>query len=303
MTGGRFEPPAHPQVDPVEIGQQQVALAELGLQLQRHQQFAPLAGQGVPLTHLLRVKAARQLLGQGAAPLEYPPPQQIAQHSPCGADRVHPGVAPEAAVLTGQQRVDQNARVGLQAGLIQLLVGIRGGHPPVQRVVEQQRSPLAAELAADGNLQAPQGQHHQPRSRNGRQQAAAQAAPVTPAGRGRRAELERWLRRGVTGAELQVIAIGENELLHPPAAPPEAVGGLLIRDQPLAAAVLQQGVVFAHPGRGDADLRVGITADAVRAWMQHQPLRLPIGAAPVQLSGSDAHGHATDRWPGRAPRG
>ena len=111
MAGGILKTPARAEINAVQIAEQQVALAETSFQLQRHQQFPPLALQGFPLAHLLWVEAAGQLLGEGAAALQYPAPHQVGEQGAAGAHRIHAWMPPEAAVFTGEQRIDQHRRV------------------------------------------------------------------------------------------------------------------------------------------------------------------------------------------------
>jgi hypothetical protein len=65
------------------------------------------------------------------------------------------------------------------------------------------------------------------------------------------------LGTGLIGAwgQLDPIAVAEQQLLDAAAAPPEAIGGVEITQQPGIANLLEQGVLQAHARGIKADLR------------------------------------------------
>ena len=73
-------------------------------------------------------------------------------------------------------------------------------------------------------------------------------------------------------SEAHHIAIGQEQLPYPAAAPPEAIGGTAVLQQPMASPLLQQGVVLADGRMDQADLLVVIAADAVGAAIEGQAL-------------------------------
>ena len=73
-------------------------------------------------------------------------------------------------------------------------------------------------------------------------------------------------------SEAHHIAIGQEQLPYPAAAPPEAIGGTAVLQQPLAPPLLQQGVVFADGRVDQADFLVAVAAKAVGAAMQVKAL-------------------------------
>ena len=78
--------------------------------------------------------------------------------------------------------------------------------------------------------------------------------------------------RFLARSEADHIAIGQEQLPHPAAVPPEAIGGTAVLQQPLASPLLQQGVVLADGRVDQADLLVAVAADAIGAAIEGQAL-------------------------------
>ena len=190
MAGGVFKAPAHPQIHPVEIAQQQVALAETGFELQGHQQLAPLAPQGFPLAHLVGVEAAGQLLGEGAATFEHPPAQHVGHQGSRRAHRIYAGMPPEAAVLTGQQCIDEYGGVVAQTLALPVLQGIGRRQGFALAVVEHQWAAHGGETAPDWHLEQRQAQQAEPPNCHGRQGQAGPPQQPLQAGQGPDLEIQ-----------------------------------------------------------------------------------------------------------------
>ena len=158
--GGILKSPAHPQIHPVEVGEQEVALAEALLQLHRHEQLPPLALQGLALADGFGIEAAGQLLGEGAAALQHPATHQVGHQGPARADRIDAWVPPEAAVFAGQQGVNQHGWVIAQARVFVVLARLGRTEGPVGAVIEGEGTAHRGQPVAQGHL--PQGEGRQP---------------------------------------------------------------------------------------------------------------------------------------------
>ena len=90
------------------------------------------------------------MLGEGGAAFQDASTDQIGDQGPAGADRIDAGMPPEAAVLTGEQGIDQQLGVTLQPPLFPVAAVIGGGDRPIGTVVEEQWPAHAGEAAADG---------------------------------------------------------------------------------------------------------------------------------------------------------
>ena len=157
MAGGILETPANTQINPVEIAQQQIPLAETGLELERHQQLTPLAAKGFTLTHLIGVQAAGQLLGEGAATFQHPSSEHVGNKGTARTNRVDAGMPPEAAVLTGKQGIDQHPGIALQGFELPMLLGLGSCDCFALPVVEHQGPSHRGEAAAYRHLEAGDG--------------------------------------------------------------------------------------------------------------------------------------------------
>ena len=159
QPGGILKSPAHPQVHPVEVNEQQVALAEALLQLHRYEQFPPLALQGLALAHDFGIEAAGQLLGEGAAALEHPAAHQVGHQGPARADRIDAWVPPKATVFAGQQGVDQHGGVITQARVFVVQARVGRAQGPVGAVVEGEGAAHRGQPVAQRHLA--EGEGHQ----------------------------------------------------------------------------------------------------------------------------------------------
>ncbi len=312
MAGGVFEAPTHPQIHPVQIAQQQVALAETGLQLQGHQQLPPLADQRLPLAHLLGVEAAGQLLGQGAAPLQHPATEHVGGQGPGGADRIHAGVPPEAAVLTGEQGIHQGRREIGEGIVFAMFARFDGTERPVQAVVEGEGASHRRQAAPHRGPQEGQSQQQQaPRTHARQNQGEAAGEPQSP---GHRLALEHQLRqpRLLGGAEAHHIAIPQQQLPDPLAPPEQPVGGAAVTDQPLVAHRFEPGVLLADSRVVEAQLQTRISAEADQPAVERHPAGGLAAQMDLDLSGrralqlhqppfqalNGAHGGVPPRGPG-----
>ena len=104
------------------------------------------------------------------------------------------------------------------------------------------------------------------------------------------AELQLGGGRRRARRQADAVAIAEQELLDPPAAPPQPIGGVEIADKPCIAYLLQQGVLHAHARSVDPDFGVRITAQPVGTWAERQPLFPAAAAPPAQFGRAAAHG-------------
>ena len=319
MAGGILKTPAHTQVHPVQITQQQVAFAEAGFQLECHQQFTPLAFQGFPLAHLVGIERARQLLGQGAAALEHAAPEQIRDQGPGGSHRIHAGMPPETAVLTGQQGVDQHAREMAQAVELVVAQPIGGGDRFALLVVEHQGPPHRGQAAADGGLHHGEAKQQNPTGGDASEDQAAGSRQAVPLGHWPDLHIQLGQAALLAGPKAHAVAIHQQQFPHPPPLPPQTIGGPLIPQDPLLALQLEQRMVAADGAVVDLNLTIAIATDAVDPGVQgdgphrlaglvHHQLELaaldqPLPTPQQGLKRGDRHGPSTDQWQNRARPG
>jgi hypothetical protein len=310
MARGIFEAPAHAEINAVEVAEQQLVLAEASLQLQGHQQLPPFARQRLPLAHLLRIEAAGKLLGDRAAPLQHAPPQQVHRQGATRADRIHPWMPPEAAVLTGEECINQQLRIVPEVAVLAMLARFGGADRPVLAVVEHQGPAHARQIATDRHLQQCQAEGSQPKAANGCQQDTAapqhSAEACPPA---RTPPVLEQQPGGLVTARCQADPVSghQQQLLHAAAAPPESVGGSEIAQQPAAAAPLEQGMLLAHRRRTERDFSGSAAPQAVGLAHKVAALTLaervvcPAQARAPWFSGGEHDAAAASRAPGRPP--
>ena len=94
------------QADPIQVQLEDLVLGEHLLQHHREDRLPRLASQGAPIG---KEQGARELLGQGAAPLRQPALLQVVEGRPRDGNGVDAGVSVEAMVLDGDHGV---AKVG-----------------------------------------------------------------------------------------------------------------------------------------------------------------------------------------------
>ena len=109
------------------------------------------------MTHLIGVQAAGQLLGESAAPLQYPSSEHVGNKGSARTNRVDAGMPPETAVLTGKQGIDQHPGIALQGFELPMLFGLGCCDCFALPVVENQRPSHRGEAAAYGHLEAGDG--------------------------------------------------------------------------------------------------------------------------------------------------
>ena len=135
-----FKTPAHAEIDPVQIAEQQLTFAETALQLKRDEQFPPFAPKGVALADEIRVKTARQLLRQAAAALFQLATAEVGDECAQRANRVHTRMPPEPVVFTTQQSIDQGGREAPEGRQFAVATGVDRMQRNVVAVVYRNRS-------------------------------------------------------------------------------------------------------------------------------------------------------------------
>ena len=301
-AGGILEAPARPKEHTIEVAQQQIGLAEARLQLHGHQQFPPFPAQGLALTHHSRVKAAGQLLGERAAPLQHPTAQQVGYQGATGADRVDPGVPPETLVLTGQQGIDEHLRIATQPRLFPVAPVIGRSDRPVGPVVEQQRPPDRGQASPDGNQQGPQQPEQQATSGQGGRSQNRESELAEPVARPRVVECNFRQFRQLRWPQAHPIPIAEQQFTHPAPLPPQPIGGARVAEQPVLPPPFQQGMATAHRRLLKHNLGVGVPADPIEAAVQwNPPLQLGLQVDGEAGAGTLSHDCPRGRRPGRRP--
>ena len=125
------------------------------------------------------------MLGEGAPPLQHSAAQQVGHQGATGADRVDAGVPPEAAVLTGEQGIEQHPRIALKLRLFPVAAVIGRSDRPIGTVVEQQRPSDGRQASPDRHQHGP----HEPEQQSssgqcGRSQDRQPDPPQPPTGLG-----------------------------------------------------------------------------------------------------------------------
>ena len=283
-------PAAGAQIHPVQIGQEQIPFAEAHLQLQGHQQLPPFARQGLTLAHLLGVEAAGQLLGERAAPFEDAAAEQVGHQGPGRADRINAGVPPEAAVLAGEQGLDQHAGVMPQAIAFPMPADLSSRQRPVAVIAEHQGPADAGEIAPDRPLGQGGEQQQQASGGNSGQQGAQ--APQGQLGRRQRAVADDQLGSlaAVRWGQTDAIAAGQQQRLHAAPLQPEAIAGGGVGEQPLAPSLFEPGVMAADGGMEDRQLKTAVPSQAIGAGRQIEHLGVLLRHDQRQLE-----------WRGRVP--
>ncbi len=198
-------------------------------------------------------------------------PQQIGDQRPAGADRIHTGMPPEAAVLAGQQRFDQHPWVVTERFVLAVFARISRTEGPVQAVVESHRSPHRRQAAPHGHQhhRKPQQQHSSRGNGGGGGGGDPEQGGQAWLGATLKNQLRQTGLRG--GSEPDRISITEQQLADPLPTPVEAIGGAIVAEQPVGTDLLEEGMALADRRMVEPDLQAAVAAQAIETTVQADP--------------------------------